>query len=124
MRHLVAFLLPLGLLVGPFAGVAHAQAAPRSINDCERIKGDLAYNGCLAMFGPRANVRSGGDGAPSAAPPPSTQTAAAGEDVPTKSYGRRGRSGRYARQGRSRATFTVGRASGKTSRSYRRSRRR
>lgn len=121
MRHLVAFLLPLGLLLGPLAGVAHAQAAPRSINDCERIKGDLAYNGCLAMFGPRANVRGGGDGAPSAAPPPNTQTAAAGEEVvPTRSYGRRGRSGRTMRQGRSRAAFTVGKAS----RSYRRSRRR
>lgn len=123
MRHPVALLLLLGpLLLGPLAGAATAQGAPRSIGDCERIKGDLAYNGCLAMFGPRANVR-GGEGGPSAAPPPTTQTAAAAaaETVaPKRSYGRRGRSVRYGRTGRSRAAFTVSHGS----RSYRRSRRR
>ena len=118
MRLLVALLL----LSAPLAGLAHAQGAPRSIGDCERVKGDLAYNGCLATFGPRANVRSGGEGAPAAAPPPSARTASAAEDAPPqKTVGRRGRSGRYARHGRSRASFSVGRSSRV---SYRRSRRR
>ena len=115
MRHLVAFLLPLGLLVGPFAGVAHAQAAPRSINDCERIKGDLAYNQCLAMFGPRANTR----GASAESLPAPGPQAAARETVQEPRV--KGRRGRYTRGGSSRATFTVGRTS---SRAYRRSRRR
>jgi hypothetical protein len=120
MRHPVAFLVLVGpLLLGSLPALA--QAGPRSINDCERVKGDLAYNGCLAMFGPKANVKGGGgDGGPSAAPPP-TQTASAADDVvPQKTYSRRGRSGRYARHGRARAAFTVGGGS----RHYRRGRRR
>ena len=31
---------------------AHAAAAPRSIDDCEKIKEPEAYNLCLASFGP------------------------------------------------------------------------
>ena len=31
---------------------AQAQGAPRSVSDCERLKNDLAYNQCLALFGP------------------------------------------------------------------------
>ncbi len=34
-----------------------ALAAPRSIADCESIKSDLAYNQCLASFGPAAGGR-------------------------------------------------------------------
>jgi hypothetical protein len=49
MKYLVALLL----LAWPLA----AAAEPRSIDDCEKIKGDLAYNQCLASFGPPA--RSG-----------------------------------------------------------------
>ena len=40
-------------------GAALAQGAPRSVGDCERIKGDLAYNQCLSLFGPAAHVRDG-----------------------------------------------------------------
>ena len=49
MKYLVALLL----LAWPLA----AAAEPQSIADCEKIKGDLAYNQCLASFGPPA--RSG-----------------------------------------------------------------
>lgn len=119
MRHLAALLL----LIGPLAGAAFAQTAPRSIGDCEKIKGDLAYNQCLAMFGPKANTKAASaDGLPGAAPPAdSTATAAAAEPAPTRGYGRRSRSGRVAySRGRQRAAFAVG----STQRSYRRSRRR
>jgi hypothetical protein len=50
MRYACALLL----LTWPFA--AAAQTA-RSVADCEKVKGDLAYNQCLASFGPPA--RSG-----------------------------------------------------------------
>ncbi len=50
----------LALLVA-LAGPAAAQrAAPRSIDDCERIDEPMAYNACLARFGPE---RGGGGGA-------------------------------------------------------------
>jgi hypothetical protein len=49
MRYLVALLM----LAWPLA----AAAQPRSIADCEKVKGDLAYNQCLASFGP--SVKSG-----------------------------------------------------------------
>jgi len=49
MRYFIALLL----LAWPLA----AAAQPRSIADCEKVKGDLAYNQCLASFGPPA--RSG-----------------------------------------------------------------
>src|SRR3954470_15876764 len=40
----------------PFA--AAAQPAPKSIADCERIKNDMAYNQCLASFGPKMGERA------------------------------------------------------------------
>jgi hypothetical protein len=52
MRVLPALLL-LSLLP---AGVSAAAAQPRSIGDCEKVKGDLAYNQCLASFGPPARA--------------------------------------------------------------------
>src|SRR3954451_10229025 len=44
------------LLILPFA--AAAQPAPKSIADCEKIKNDLAYNQCLASFGPKMGERA------------------------------------------------------------------
>jgi hypothetical protein len=83
------------LLVFPFA--AAAQPA-RSIADCEKIKGDLAYNQCLASFGPKIGERRGG------------RVAAPAEDgEPVVTRGRRGRSGYARRGGRQRAVFEVGR---------------
>ncbi len=51
-------LLSFGLFAAPLL------AAPRTINDCEKIQGADAYNQCLASFGPVAHLHgmSGGDG--------------------------------------------------------------
>jgi hypothetical protein len=84
------------LLAFPVA--AAAQPAPKSIADCEKIKGDLAYNQCLASFGPKMGERhSRGVAAP------------ADDDEPVVARGRRGRSGYARRGGRQRAVFEVGR---------------
>jgi hypothetical protein len=122
------------LLVSPClpAAPALAQSAPRSVSDCERLKNDLAYNQCLAMFGPAAKNIAGGIAAGSAsasasvasalaAIPQSIAASAAATEAAIASVGRRGRRGRYTRHGRQRASFAV---AGGESRSYRRHRRR
>jgi hypothetical protein len=40
------------VVVGALLAGASAQAAPKNIDDCEKIKDPMAYNGCLASFGP------------------------------------------------------------------------
>lgn len=50
MRSLVRTLLAASLGICP----AFVQAAPRSIDDCEKIEAADAYNRCLASFGPPA----------------------------------------------------------------------
>ncbi len=58
MRRLAVI---LGSLFGMFLDLAlatAAAAAPRSIDDCEAIKEPLAYNACLASFGPKRGERS------------------------------------------------------------------
>lgn len=65
MRHFPITLFAAGLA---FALACPAQAAPGSINDCEKIEAADAYNQCLAMFGPVAHTHGasakdfGGDG--------------------------------------------------------------
>ena len=88
----------VALLAFPFA--AAAQPAPKSIADCEKIKGDLAYNQCLASFGPKMGERR-----------PRGAAVESADDEPTvAARGRRGRSAAYARRGgRQRAVFEVGR---------------
>jgi hypothetical protein len=39
-----------------------ASAGPRSIDDCEKIQDPMAYNSCLASFGPTPKSRGGGGG--------------------------------------------------------------
>jgi hypothetical protein len=78
---------------------ALAQPALRSIADCEKIKGDLAYNQCLSMFGPKVGERRSRGVA-----------AADAGDEPVVTRGRRGRSGYGRRGGRQRAAFEVGRS--------------
>lgn len=51
-KALSIVLIGLGLV---FANTA--QAAPRSINDCEKIDAADAYNQCLASFGPTPRAR-------------------------------------------------------------------
>jgi hypothetical protein len=104
--------------------VAAAAQTPGSIQDCERIKGDLAYNQCLAMFGPKVGERRRAAG-----------VAPAEEDEPAVE--RSDRRGRYAyrrgSRGRMTASFEIGSRKAETAelrparaerkRSYRRRRR-
>jgi hypothetical protein len=39
-------------VMGALLAGASAQAAPKNIDDCEKIKEPMAYNECLASFGP------------------------------------------------------------------------
>ncbi|KMO13496.1 hypothetical protein [Methylobacterium platani] len=120
MRHALA----LFLLLGPLAGAALAQGAPRSVGDCERIKGDLAYNQCLSLFGPAAKSLASGvtaaAAAAAAAIPRLPEPPSLGEVAEPAHRGRRGWT-RRLRGGRQSAEFTV--VSG-GSRHYRRRRHR
>ena len=51
MKHLLAAVF----LLAPLSAAAQS---PRSIADCERVKNDLAYNQCLASFGPKVGQRA------------------------------------------------------------------
>ncbi|GJD32719.1 hypothetical protein PMNALOAF_3996 [Methylobacterium adhaesivum] len=108
--------------------LAAAQGTPRSVGECERLKNDLAYNQCLAMFGPAAKNIAGGiaEGAASASASVATALAAIPPGIAAalpstvQETGRRGRRGRYGRHGRQSASFDTGGGA----RSYRRHRRR
>ncbi|GJE01023.1 hypothetical protein [Methylobacterium isbiliense] len=119
MRHALAIFL----LLGPLAGGALAQATPRSVGDCERIRGDLAYNQCLALFGPAARVKGAtAYVAPDTAlrlPEMPASAEPAAEPAPAAARGR-GRHGRRAYRGRQRASFSI--MAGGEGRSYRRRR--
>jgi hypothetical protein len=54
MKHLIACVL----LLCPLGAAAQSPDAPTSVADCEKIKSDLAYNQCLASFGPKQGERS------------------------------------------------------------------
>ena len=111
-RRTLAVLLPVWLLTIPAA----IQAAPRSASDCENLKNDLAYNQCLAMFGPAAKNIAAGGGRAAIAPPPAPVDTEAATGVPSveepelressRRGGRRYRS--YRRGGRQSASFEVG----------------
>lgn len=108
--HALAGLLLLGLGTS-----AMAQGAPRSVGECERLKNDLAYNQCLAMFGPAAkNVAAGYASVDAAAAPALPEATPAEMQQEADAAPRRGR--RYRRHGRQYAMFTTG--------EYRRHRRR
>ena len=53
MKYLLACLL----LLCPLAAAAQSSSPPGSLSDCERLKNDLAYNQCLASFGPKRGER-------------------------------------------------------------------
>jgi hypothetical protein len=93
------YLIALCLFAWPFTASAQAPT-PRSIQDCEGIKVDMAYNQCLAAFGPAAHTRPG--------------KLEAGQDpevatpVNTRRYGRLAkRKGRGFSRSRKRASFTM-----------------
>ena len=48
------------VVMGALLAVASAQAAPKNIDDCEKIKEPMAYNECLASFGPAVGHVGGG----------------------------------------------------------------
>jgi hypothetical protein len=76
--------------------MALAQERPsgaRSIADCETIKNDMAYNNCLASFGPKRGER------------PAGMAAASEGGGRVQRASRRG--GRSARRGRVSASFEV-----------------
>ncbi len=92
MRILVA----AALLLLP--AIASAQAQPKKIEDCEAISAPLAYNACLAQFGP---ARRPGGPAVTEVPP----------DADKKKFFRRGgKRGKIARGrgGRAHAEFKIG----------------
>jgi hypothetical protein len=103
-------LTPLAALFALLAPLpALAQGTPRSIGECERLKNDLAYNQCLAMFGPAAKNVAGGYASADIASMPAAPMA---ESIPqveetaeaTTSRRRRYRSG----HGRQYASFSTG----------------
>ena len=100
-------LAALAVLLAPLPALA--QGAPRSIGECERLKNDLAFNQCLAMFGPAARNVAGGYASADVASAPA---AAMAESIPqveetaevSTSRRRRYRSSR----GRQYASFSTG----------------
>jgi hypothetical protein len=89
------YLLTCLLLLCPLAAAAQSPDAAKSVSDCERIKNDMAYNQCLASFGPKRGER--------------TSRAVADEDEgpAVGRSGSGGRSVRRSRGGRQAATFDV-----------------
>ena len=89
--------LPTAFLVAllPFTAVAQTPA-PRSIADCERIQNALAYNECLASFGPRVGERRAR----------AVVTEPDGEERQVR-RSRRGRSIARGRRGRQAASFEI-----------------
>ncbi|MFD0935151.1 hypothetical protein ACFQ12_08135, partial [Methylobacterium trifolii] len=69
LRPLLRFSAPAGLILLGACLPALAQGSPRSVNECERLKNDLAYNQCLAMFGPAAKNVAGGFASEGGSPP-------------------------------------------------------
>lgn len=119
LRPFMIGLIPALAVVVPTYG----QSSPRSMSDCERLKNDLAYNQCLAMFGPAAKNIAAGDASrvsiPSSVPAPAAdRSAMAGipdvEEPELTEPGRRGRRGRQFRSsqarsgGRQSASFDIG----------------
>ena len=51
MKHLLVGLT----LLAPLSAAAQS---PNSIGDCEKVKNDMAYNQCLASFGPKVGQRA------------------------------------------------------------------
>lgn len=96
-------------VVGALLAGASAQAAPKNIDDCEKIKEPMAYNECLASFGPAVgHVGSGQSYAPASEGEP---RAAVGKGRRASAYhapARRGAGGMamHGANGRVRMEFT------------------
>jgi hypothetical protein len=98
------------VVVGALLAGASAQAAPKNIDDCEKIKEPMAYNECLASFGPAVgHVGSGQSYAP--ASEGGAPRAAVGKGRRARAYhapARRGAGGMamHGASGRMRMEFT------------------
>jgi hypothetical protein len=88
-------LLTCLLLLCPLAAAAQAPAPPAAVSDCEKIKNDMAYNQCLASFGPKHGERG-------------ARGSAENDDGPgLRRSGRGGPSARRSRGSRQAAAFDV-----------------
>jgi hypothetical protein len=87
---MMKYLLTCLLLLCPLAAAAQSQDAAKSLSDCERIKNDMAYNQCLASFGPKRGERATRAVVDEDAGPAVGRAAAGSRSV------RRGRGGRQA----------------------------
>jgi hypothetical protein len=95
-------------VVGALLAGASAQAAPKNIDDCEKIKEPMAYNECLASFGPAVGHVGA---ARSYAPAGEDEPRAAGKERRASAYhapARRGAGGiaMHGANGRVRVEFT------------------
>ncbi|MDQ6702813.1 MAG: hypothetical protein M3Z96_06755, partial [Pseudomonadota bacterium] len=101
-----------------------SKAAPRSIDDCEKIQAADAYNQCLALFGPLARGHgAAGDGVDADRQDAEATTGNANSGAATAGDSRRGRHysskhgwarHSWARHGHWRRTGAAGHRHGKT----------
>ncbi|WP_342106734.1 hypothetical protein [Methylobacterium sp. SI9] len=110
MLHPSLRLTPLAALIVLLAPLpALAQGTPRSIGECERLKNDLAYNQCLAMFGPAAkNVAGGYASADAVSTPASAMAEAIPQVEETAEAATSGRRRYRGHRGRQYASFSTG----------------
>lgn len=110
MLHPSLRLTPLAALIVLLAPLpALAQGTPRSIGECERLKNDLAYNQCLAMFGPAArNVAGGFASADAVSTPASAMAEAIPQVEETAEAATSGRRRYRGHRGRQYASFSSG----------------
>jgi hypothetical protein len=118
LRSILTAIFVAALIAAP----AHSNAAPRSIDDCEKIQAADAYNQCLAVFGPLARGAAG-DGVDAGRQDAEAATGNAHAEVVTvrdSHHGRRQSSRHdwtrhsWARHGHWHRTGTAGHRHGKT----------
>ena len=88
MRSILTAVFAAALIAAP----AQSNAAPRGIDDCEKIQAADAYNQCLALFGPLARGHgAAGDGVDADRQDAEAETGNAHAGMVTVSGSRRGR---------------------------------
>jgi len=120
LRSILTTVFVAALVVVP----AQSKAAPRSIDDCEKIQAADAYNQCLALFGPLARRHgTAGDGVDADRQEAEAITGNVHSDMAMAGdshHGRRHASGHgwtrhsWTRHGRWHSTRTAGHQHGKT----------
>ena len=88
MRSILTAVFAAALIAAP----AQSNAAPRGIDDCEKIQAADAYNQCLALFGPLARGHgAAGDGVDADRQDAEAEKGSAHAEMVTVSDSRRGR---------------------------------